>query len=540
SRLEWSTLIPAWLQHRQLGLQAKGKHFMLEDSIFWIFGGSIHYFRVPREYWRDRLLKMKACGLNTLTTAFVLMAAEIGLWVILRPGPYICSEIDLGGLPSWLLQDSGMKLRTTYKGFTQAVDLYFDHLMSRVVPLQYKHGGPIIAVQVENEYGSYYRDPAYMPYIKKALEDRGIIELLLTSDNKEGLKKGMVHGVLAAINVQTRQELHLLNTFLLSVQGIQPKMVMEYWTGWFDSWGDSHNILDSSDYDAVLTEAGDYTAKYSKLREFLGSLSDAPLPPPPKPLPKMTFEPLMPSFYVSLWDVLSFIGEPIESEKPINMENLPVNDGNGQAFGYILYETIIASSGTLRGLVRDRGQVFLDTVSIGFMDYKTTKIVIPLIQGYTLLRILVENRGRVNYGNNIDDQRKGLIGNLYLNDSALKKFRIYSLDMKKNFFQRFSTDKWNNIPDVPTFPAFFFSGLNIDSSPSDTFLKLEGWEKGVVFVNGQNLGRYWNIGPQETLYLPGPWLYRKYNQIIIFEEVMAGPVIQFTDTPYLGRNQYIH
>ncbi|XP_048652150.1 beta-galactosidase-1-like protein 2 isoform X2 [Marmota marmota marmota] len=537
-RLEWSTLIPAWLRHRQLGLHMKGQHFMLEDSIFWIFGGSIHYFRVPREYWRDRLLKMRACGLNTLTTyvpwnlhepergkfnfsgnldleAFVLMAAEIGLWVILRPGPYICSEIDLGGLPSWLLQDSGMKLRTTYKGFTEAVDLYFDHLMSRVVPLQYKHGGPIIAVQVENEYGSYDRDPAYMPYIKKALEDRGIIELLLTSDNKDGLKKGMVHGVLATINLQTRQELQLMNTFL----GIQPKMVMEYWTGWFDSWGGPHNILDSSevletvtaiidagssinlymfhggtnfgfingamhfheyksdvtsyDYDAVLTEAGDYTAKYSKLREFFGSFSDAPLPPPPKPLPKMTYEPLIPVFYLSLWDVLSFIGEPIKSEKPINMENLPVNDGNGQAFGYILYETIITSSGTLSGVVRDRGQVFLDTVSIGFMDYKTTKIIIPLIQGYTFLRILVENRGRVNYGNNIDDQRKGIIGNLYLNDSPLKKFRIYSLDMKKSFFQRFSIDKWTRIPDVPTVPAFFFCGFVIGSSPSDTFLKLE-------------------------------------------------------------------
>ncbi|KAM5185790.1 beta-galactosidase-1-like protein 2 isoform 1-T1 [Callospermophilus lateralis] len=581
-RLEWSTLIPAWLRHRQLGLHTKGQHFMLEDSIFWIFGGSIHYFRVPREYWRDRLLKMRACGLNTLTTyvpwnlhepergkfnfsgnldleAFVLMAAEIGLWVILRPGPYICSEIDLGGLPSWLLQDSGMKLRTTYKGFTEAVDLYFDHLMSRVVPLQYKHGGPIIAVQVENEYGSYDRDPAYMPYIRKALEDRGIIELLLTSDNKDGLKKGMVHGVLATINLQTRQELQLMNTFLVSVQGIQPKMVMEYWTGWFDSWGGPHNILDSSevletvtaiidagssinlymfhggtnfgfingamhfheyksdvtsyDYDAVLTEAGDYTAKYSKLREFFGSFSDAPLPPPPKPLPKMTYEPLIPVFYLSLWDVLSFIGEPIKSEKPINMENLPVNDGNGQAFGYILYETIITSSGTLSGVVRDRGQVFLDTVSIGFMDYKTTKIVIPLIQGYTFLRILVENRGRVNYGNNIDDQRKGIIGNLYLNDSPLKKFRIYSLDMKKSFFQRFSIDKWTRIPDVPTFPAFFFCGFVIGSSPSDTFLKLEGWEKGVIFVNGQNLGRYWNIGPQETLYLPGPWLFRGNNQV---------------------------
>ncbi|XP_058431233.1 beta-galactosidase-1-like protein 2 isoform X6 [Marmota monax] len=460
---------------------------------------------------------------------------------------------------SWLLQDSGMKLRTTYKGFTEAVDLYFDHLMSRVVPLQYKHGGPIIAVQVENEYGSYDRDPAYMPYIKKALEDRGIIELLLTSDNKDGLKKGMVHGVLATINLQTRQELQLMNTFLVSVQGIQPKMVMEYWTGWFDSWGGPHNILDSSevletvtaiidagssinlymfhggtnfgfingamhfheyksdvtsyDYDAVLTEAGDYTAKYSKLREFFGSFSDAPLPPPPKPLPKMTYEPLIPVFYLSLWDVLSFIGEPIKSEKPINMENLPVNDGNGQAFGYILYETIITSSGTLSGVVRDRGQVFLDTVSIGFMDYKTTKIIIPLIQGYTFLRILVENRGRVNYGNNIDDQRKGIIGNLYLNDSPLKKFRIYSLDMKQSFFQRFSIDKWTRIPDVPTFPAFFFCGFVIGSSPSDTFLKLEGWEKGVIFVNGQNLGRYWNIGPQETLYLPGPWLFRGNNQV---------------------------
>ncbi|XP_045411575.1 beta-galactosidase-1-like protein 2 isoform X3 [Lemur catta] len=474
-RWDWSTLIPPWLPQREYGLQAKGQNFMLEDSTFWIFGGSIHYFRVPKEYWRDRLLKMRACGLNTLTTyvpwnlhepergrfdfsgnldleAFVLLAAELGLWVILRPGPYICSEIDLGGLPSWLLQDPGMRLRTTYKGFTEAVDLYFDHLMSRVVPLQYKHGGPIIAVQVENEYGSYNKDPAYMPYIKKALEDRGIVELLLTSDNKDGLSKGLVHGVLATINLQSPQELPLLTSLLLSVQGIQPRMVMEYWTGWFDSWGGPHNILDSSevlktvstiidagssinlymfhggtnfgfingamhfheyksdvtsyDYDAVLTEAGDYTAKYIKLRDFFGSLSGAPLPPPPDLLPKTTYEPMTPVFYLSLWDALKYLGEPIKSEKPINMENLPVNEGNGQSFGYILYETTITSSGILSGLVRDRGQVFMNTVSIGFLDYKTTRIVIPLVQGHTVLRILVENRGRVNYGDNIDDQRK--------------------------------------------------------------------------------------------------------------------------------------
>ncbi|XP_011888591.1 PREDICTED: beta-galactosidase-1-like protein 2 isoform X2 [Cercocebus atys] len=691
-RVDWSALVPLWLRHRQLGLQAKGWNFMLEDSTFWIFGGSIHYFRVPREYWRDRLLKMKACGLNTLTTyvpwnlhepergkfdfsgnldleAFVLMAAEIGLWVILRPGPYICSEMDLGGLPSWLLQDPGMRLRTTYKGFTEAVDLYFDHLMSRVVPLQYKRGGPIIAVQVENEYGSYNKDPAYMAYVKKALEDRGIVELLLTSDNKDGLSKGIVQGVLATINLQSTRELQLLTTFLFNVQGTQPKMVMEYWTGWFDSWGGPHNILDSSevlktvsaivdagssinlymfhggtnfgfmngamhfhdyksdvtsyDYDAVLTEAGDYTAKYMKLRDFFGSISGIPLPPPPDLLPKVSYEPITPVLYLSLWDALKYMGEPIKSEKPINMENLPVNGGNGQAFGYILYETSITSSGVLSGRVRDRGQVFVNTVSIGFLDYKTTKIAVPLIQGYTMLRILVENRGRVNYGENIDDQRKGLIGNLYLNDSPLKKFRIYSLDMKKSFFQRFGLDKWSSLPETPTLPAFFLGSLSISSTPCDTFLKLEGWEKGVVFINGQNLGRYWNIGPQKTLYLPGPWLSSGINQVgasspflfpktpcppalpeslpsgwrvcqrvlppssslrtscwslslpawfpnpllltlpplstspgtrtdlscppswalspqvIIFEETMAGPALQFTETPHLGRNQYI-
>uniref|UniRef100_A0A8C2MV69 Beta-galactosidase n=1 Tax=Cricetulus griseus TaxID=10029 RepID=A0A8C2MV69_CRIGR len=608
-RLNWSTLLPLWLQPRRLGLRTKGPNFMLEDSTFQIFGGSVHYFRVPKEYWRDRLLKMKACGLNTLTTyvpwnlhepergkfdfsgnldleAFIQLAAKIGLWVILRPGPYICSEIDLGGLPSWLLQDPNMKLRTTYYGFTKAVDLYFDHLMSRVVPLQYKHGGPIIAVQVENEYGSYYKDHAYMPYIKKALEDRGIIEMLLTSDNKDGLQKGVVSGVLATINLQSQQELKALSSVLLSIQGIQPKMVMEYWTGWFDSWGGPHNILDSSevlqtvsaiiksgssinlymfhggtnfgfingamhfndykadvtsyDYDAVLTEAGDYTAKYTKLRDLFGTFSGIPPPPPPELTLKMTYEPMRPSFYVSLWDALLHLEDPIQSEDPINMENLPVNNGNGQAFGYVLYETTIFSSGILRGHVHDRGQVFLNRIFIGILDYKTTKITIPLTQGYTTLRILVENRGRVNYGNNIDTQRKGLIGNLYLDNNPLKKFRIYSLDMTKRFFERLDTDKWNFIPKEPTFPAFFLGALSVGIYPSDTFLKLEGWTKGVVFVNDHNLGRYWNIGPQETLYLPGVWLDKGLNKVIIFEETMAGSVVQSTETPYLGRNQYVN
>uniref|UniRef100_A0A8C9BAT2 Galactosidase beta 1 like 2 n=1 Tax=Phocoena sinus TaxID=42100 RepID=A0A8C9BAT2_PHOSS len=437
---------------------------------------------------------------------------------------------------------------------------------------QYKHGGPIVAVQVENEYGPYNKDPAYMPYVKKALEDRGIVELLLTSHNKDGLSKGIVDGVLATINLQSQNELQFLTTFLLSVQGVQPRMVMECWTGWFDSWGGPHSILDSAevlktvsaiinagssinlytfhggtnfgfingavhfqdyksdvtsyDYDAVLTEAGDYTAKYTGLRESFGSVSGAPLPAPPDLLPKTVYEPVMPALYLSLWDALPYLEEPVTSEKPVNMENLPINGGNGQSLGYTLYETTITSSGILSAYVRDRGQVFVNTVSIGFLDYKREKVVIPSIQGFTMLRILVENRGRVNYGTNIDDQRKGLIGNIYLNDSPLKKFKIYSLDMKKSFFQRFHADKWNPVPDVPVFLAFFSGLLLVSLSPCDTFVKLEGWEKGVVFINGQNLGRYWNIGPQETLYLPGAWLDQGLNQVIVFEEKMAGPKVR--------------
>ncbi|KAB0340046.1 hypothetical protein FD755_024810, partial [Muntiacus reevesi] len=234
--------------------------------------------------------------------------------------------------------------------------------------------------------------------------------------------------------------------------GSRPKMVMEYWTGWFDSWGGPHYILDSSevlntvsaiveagssinlymfhggtnfgfiggavhfqdykpdvtsyDYDAVLTEAGDYTAKYTRLREFFGSMSGAPLPVPPALPPKTAYDPVTPAFYVSLWDALSLLELPVTSEHPVNMENLPVNGGSGQSFGYTLYETTITSSGVLSAVVRDRGQVFLNTFLLGILDYKTTTIIIPMVQGFTTLRILVENCGRVNYGDSIDQQRK--------------------------------------------------------------------------------------------------------------------------------------
>uniref|UniRef100_A0A670YPW6 Glycoside hydrolase 35 catalytic domain-containing protein n=1 Tax=Pseudonaja textilis TaxID=8673 RepID=A0A670YPW6_PSETE len=479
----------------------------------------------------------------------------------------------------WLLQDPEMQLRTTYKGFTEAVDSYFDNLMPQVVHLQYKNGGPIIAMQVENEYGSYAQDQNYMAYIKQALLSRNVVELLVTSDNKDGLNAGIVEGV--NTYSPTSSEVMFSHGVFSLFQHDMPTMVMEYWTGWFDSWGEPHNLLflsaemlervegvlragasinlymfhggtnfgfmngavhfndykatiTSYDYDAVLTEAGDYTAKYFKLRKLFSSMIETPLPPPPIISHKASYGAILMQQYISLWELLSGM-EIVKSEYPINMENLPINNGNGQAFGYTLYETVILGGGTLysRDYIRDRAQVFVNTRYIGHLDYNVQELPIPNRQGYRQLQILVENSGRVNYGLNLNNQRKGLIGDIVFNKTSLRNFKIYSLEMKPR------ASPWSAIPDSAVGPAFFRGTLQVQYVPQDTFLKLEGWEKGVVFVNGQNLGRYWKIGPQETLYLPGTWLQQGYNEIVIFEERLGGRIIHSTDLAFLGRVQYV-
>uniref|UniRef100_A0A8C6ZQ25 Beta-galactosidase-1-like protein 2 n=1 Tax=Nothoprocta perdicaria TaxID=30464 RepID=A0A8C6ZQ25_NOTPE len=561
----WSELVPLRLWGRTLGLQTESSHFLLEGMPFRIFGGSVHYFRVPREYWEDRMLKMKACGLNTLTTyvpwnlhepargkfdfsrnldleAFLSLAAKIGLWVILRPGPYICSEWDLGGLPSWLLQDPEMQLRTTYKGFTEAVDAYFDHLMPIVVPLQYKKGGPIIAVQVENEYGSYAKDPNYMTYVKMALLSRGIVEMLMTSDNKNGLSFGFVEGGMC-------------------LWENQPKMVMEYWTGWFDNWGGPHYVFDA---DEMVNTVASILKLGASINLYMfhggtnfGFMSGAlesdeyksdvtsygqPLPLPPMIESKASYGAILLHQYISLWDVIPSLLQPVKSEFPINMENLHLNDSSGQSYGYVLYETVIFGGGHLhsRDHIRDRAQVFVNTMYVGELDYNTVELSLPEGQGFRQLRLLVENRGRVNYGLALNEQRKGLIGDIFLNKTPLRNFKIYSLEMKPGFMKSLRhVAGWSAVPDYFVGPAFFRGRLWIEHQPQDTFLKLQGWEKGVVFVNSRNLGRYWKIGPQETLYLPAPWLWKGSNEIIIFEERTAGRIIQSVDIPYLGRTQYV-
>uniref|UniRef100_A0A4W6E4D6 Beta-1,3-glucuronyltransferase 1 (glucuronosyltransferase P) b n=1 Tax=Lates calcarifer TaxID=8187 RepID=A0A4W6E4D6_LATCA len=581
---------------RKVGLSANSSQFTLEGQPFTILGGSIHYFRVPRAYWRDRLMKMKACGINTLTTyvpwslhqperkvfnfhtqldleAYISLAAELGLWVILRPGPYISSELDLGGLPSWLLRDGSMRLRTTYPGFTQAVNTFFDKLIPKVVRLQFKKGGPIIAVQVENGYGSFAKDESYMLFIKEALQSRGISELLLTSDDHNTLKSGGVDGVkLQKLNQRDIQDLN-------AIQPNSPAMVMDYWTGWYDVWGDLHHVLPpedmvstvreilrrgmsvnlymfhggssfgfmsgaladpsykalvpSYDYDAPLSEAGEYTPKYHLLRDLLSRGES--FPDMPALHYREAYEPAIMYQHLSLWDALSFTEGPFKSPKPVNMESLPVNNGNGQSYGYTLYETTITSGGLLKSgdHVRDRALVFVNRSYIGLfkrqsVEHKSNQS----LQGRRTLSLLVENCGRVHQGRDLDKQHKGLVGDILLNNMPLRDFTIYSLDMKPSFIDRFAP--WKTLPETPSFPGFFMGRLFAYGYPSDTFVKLPGWEKGVVFINGLNLGRYWSIGPQQALYLPSPFLNSGINQVIVFEEQEGDYKVHFEDTPDLG------
>uniref|UniRef100_A0AAQ4NZY8 Si:dkey-224e22.2 n=1 Tax=Gasterosteus aculeatus aculeatus TaxID=481459 RepID=A0AAQ4NZY8_GASAC len=499
------------------GLRANSSQFTLGGEPFRILGGSIHYFRVPRAYWEDRLLKMKA----PTPPRHTIVTLPYVPWNLHEPqrGTFnFQDQLDL----TWLLQDKGMRLRTTYPGFVDAVNLYFDKLVAVIKPLMVK-GGPVIAVQVENEYGSYAKDVKYMPLIQNLLQSRGIKELLLTSDNWEGLSYAAMEG-------GDGDDEHPQ----------KPLMVMEYWSGWFDVWGGRHHVFHSEDmlpvvselltrgvsinlymfhggtsfgfmngamdvdtykpqvtsydYDAPLSEAGDCTVKYRLLRNLLSQFHSEPLPVEPVPQERRAYEPAAIQQHLSLWDSLPFTDKVSYSPPP---HNPPTRFGMSH---------------------------FVHSLLNSFH-------VFCALKGEVTLSLLVENCGRVNYGKALDEQRKGIVGDILLNHTPLIGFTIFCLDMKPGFVNRL----WKSDFKSPSIPGFFRARLYVDGPPRDTFLRLPGWGKGVVFVNGKNLGRHWCIGPQLFLYLPGPWLRSGENQIIVFEEQQVDDKIQFAENPDHGR-----
>nr|CAB3249256.1 beta-galactosidase-1-like protein 2 [Phallusia mammillata] len=599
------------------GLKAEGKTFRLDGQAITLISGAVHYFRIPEEYWEDRLLKMKACGLNTIETyvpwnlheptpnnfdfsgnlnlvKFLKLAQKLDFLVLLRPGPYICSEWEFGGLPSWLLRDPQMKVRTLYSPFFEAVIGYFEKLIPLVAPLQYSKGGPIVAFQIDNEYGSYFNDKNYLPGIKSAMVKYGVRELFFTSDNGDGARKQTLPGVLKTINFKTVKS-HFND--LLTIQPNAPLMVMEFWTGWFDWWGAEHHTMSlqeygetlneifsyeasvnfymfhggtnfgfmngafqddtgyhaditSYDYDAIIAENGDLTLKYHKTKEIIEQYfpemkkADVMLP---SPILRKAYDSVATDQCLPIWNTLEFIQE-LTMDFPQCMEMLDINDGAGQSYGYTLYRTEIAGvkndNFQVGGLenVHDRGTFFVDQVKKAFVaSGKGASNVIglpaPGSEKSFQLDVLVENGGRINW-EHFDDQRKGLTGKLTVDGSDVKGWKVYAFEMKQKFIEQIAVANWATCTKGKELksPHFFMYTLEIDNAPSDTYVDMSEWGKGVVFVNGMNLGRYWAIGPQQALYLPAPWLVKGKNQIIVFEEMKPAHMLKFSSNPKLTTN----
>jgi beta-galactosidase len=583
-------------------LTTTADQFLLNGKPFRIISGAMHYFRVRPEYWRDRLEKMRLFGLNTVETyvawnlheprlgdfhfkdgldlvGFIQTADEVGLKVIVRPGPYICSEWDFGGLPSWLLKDPRIQVRCSYPPYLAAVDRFFDALLPRLVPLQSTQGGPILAMQVENEYGSYGGDKAYLRHLVDGMRSHGVDVFLFTSDGpRDGtLQGGTLPGILPTVNFAFDAAEALAKLREYHPEG--PLMVTEFWSGWFDHWGEQHHIsadgsdsiersvqtladilaagasvnfymfhggtnfgfmnganleltgyradVTSYDYACPLDEAGDPSPRFAAYREVLRRHVDLLDIPEPVPSPKKAYGVVTLTESAGLFDSLGALSTKQVSVTPEPMEYFD------QDYGFILYRTRISGPRPESMLyaheVRDRAQVFVDGVPLAVFERETgdeiTTLAVPP-EGIRL-DLLVENMGRVNFGPGLLD-RKGIVGGVMLDWQFQFSWEVYPLPLDDLSRLEFKP------ADASPFPAFFRGAFTVDV-PADTYLSLPGWTKGVAWINGFNLGRYWNRGPQRTLYVPDPLLKTGNNEIIILELHGAEQLaVEFLDHPDLG------
>ena len=592
-------------------LTTSGNQFQLNNKPFRILSGAIHYFRVMPEYWRDRFEKAKAFGLNTVETyiawnlheprpgefhfdglldivRFIETAADLGLKVILRPGPYICSEWDFGGLPAWLLKDPRMQVRCMYPPYLAAVERYFDALVPRFAPLLASKDGPIIAVQVENEYGGYGNDREYLQTLENDLRRHGVDVFLFTSDSAydNNIQGGSLPHLLKTVNFAYGARPALVKLRKYQPEG--PLMVTEFWSGWFDHWGERHHIsmgglptslfsqwsldkllaseasinfymfhggtnfgfmnganrspgtgyradITSYDYDAPLDESGDATKKFSLYGNLLPRhVPDLPALILPMPASKKAFGRVQLTESVSLFDAL---GKNTPRPTPEPMETFD------QSYGFILYRTQVSGPRESAQLeifdLNDRAQVFLNGEPSGLLEREFPKrrlsIVIPA--GGATLDILVENMGRVNFGMHLLD-RKGITNGVALGKQFLFGWEITPLPLDDLSALNFiSIDKPRVMPKTGV-PRFWSGSFYVDH-PADTFLSMPGWTKGVAWVNGFNLGRYWRRGPQQTLYVPAPILKNGQNKIVVLElHGQRQPVVEFVSKANLKTRRW--
>ncbi|MDN5798306.1 MAG: beta-galactosidase [Intrasporangium sp.] len=564
-----------------------------------ILSGAIHYFRVHPDLWRDRLARLAAMGLNTIETyvawnwherrpgeidftgwhdltRFVREAETLGLDVILRPGPYICAEWDFGGLPAWLMTKPEMTLRASDPRFVSAVDAWFDAVCGVMRPLLATQGGPVVAVQVENEYGSYGDDAAYLEHCRAALVDRGIDVLLLTSDGPapDLLASGTVPGVPATVNFGSRVD----SAFgeLRAMQPDGPDMCMEFWNGWFDHWGEPHHVRETTDaagvlediltrggsvnfymahggtnfglwngcnleqghlqptvtsydYDAPVGESGELTPKFHAYRQILEPYAAHPLPEPPAPPARLAAQQAGVGEWVSLLDSLDAFDGPRSAPLPLSMEDL------GQDHGLVLYRGSVLLPPDPPALVLDglgdRAIVLVDG-AVAVVDRNDPVPEIAMVSPEdgrrSELTIIVENQGRINFAQAIGEH-KGLaavrLGRRFVHgwESTALRLDADGLTERLGFGGEAGSAG----------PVFGRTTLHLDEDPADGFLALPGWGKGFVWLNGFLLGRYWEVGPQQTLYAPSPLWRDGDNEVVVLELERPGSSVELRSEPDL-------
>lgn len=553
------------------------QEFLLDGKPFQIISGEIHPARVPREYWRHRIRMAKAMGCNTIAAyifwnyheaepgvfdfetdnrnlrEFFRLVQEEGMWALLRPGPYVCAEWEFGGIPPYLLREPDIKVRCMDPRYMAAAKRYLKRLAAEIRPMLCTQGGPILMVQIENEYGSYGNDKNYLEALRKIWLDNKVDVPFFTGDGPTPfmLDAGSIEG--AAIGLDSGSNEGAFAQATLKNPKV-PSFSSETYPGWLTHWGEpwarpgtegllkevryllenrkSFNFyvihggtnfgftagansggkgyepdLTSYDYDAPINEQGRPTAKYFALRELLakhvGQLPDVPEPIPATEVPDVAM-----TAFASVWGNLP---KPVFSVQPKPFEAYE------QDYGFILYKTKLIGhkSGKLTITdLHDYATVFLNGSYVGSVDRREGQTGIDLPKSDVkdpVLEILVEGMGRINFAQYLID-RKGITDRVTLNGMTLMNWDVYNLPFDEKYVQ-----KLKESPVDEARRGVFFRGVFTLDAAADTFVDMSNYRKGIVWVNGHNLGRYWEIGPQKRLFCPAPWLKKGENTIVVFD-----------------------
>lgn len=569
--------------------------FLLNGKPFVVKAAELHYPRIPRPYWEHRIQMCKALGMNTIClyvfwniheqregqfdftgqndiAEFCRLAQKNGMYVIVRPGPYVCAEWEMGGLPWWLLKKKDIRLREQDPYFMERVEKFMSKVGEQLAPLTIQHGGPIIMVQVENEYGSYGEDKPYVSAIRDIVRKSGFTDVtLFQCDWASNFTRNGLDDLVWTMNFGTGSNIDDQFRHLRELRPQTPLMCSEFWSGWFDKWGARHetrpaeemvaNIdemlskgisfslymthggtsfghwaganspgfapdVTSYDYDAPINEYGVATPKYYTLRKTMQKYADGKLPAVPKPAaPQISVSKFNLTEYVPL---ARGVDSMLSSRNPLTFEELDMGWGT-VAYSTKLPEVAGSSVLTLND-AHDYALVYVDGRYIGRTDRVRNEnaVALPPVKKGSVMTIVVEGMGRINFGRAIKDY-KGLTGAVTISADVdgdevtwnLKDWTMCTIPDSYENAVRALAGKTGKVPaelNLSTRAGYYRGTFHLKKT-GDTFMDMETWGKGLVYVNGHALGRFWSIGPQQTLYVPGCWLKKGTNEVVVLDVV---------------------